>query len=223
MATERKMSPKGFLHKANGKISAIAFLSQHRAWLTTGELADKTSPILAKLDSGELMATPALEAVKEAVFQHHIASEIRKGEEAIAKAEAEEASGGTSKSYIATVYDASGEIPQVWVEKKDPETGAVTGKWKDLQESFDLPQRAEGWLDRKLAAGAPDWRGEVASTKMTGKDGLPITTHVTRGDAIARELRRPKGPVMNAKPKSTGRLGFGVKSNPDRNVRANMG
>src|SRR5271157_3561151 len=38
---ERKMSPKGFLHKCSTKAanSAIAFLAAHRAFLQTGDLA----------------------------------------------------------------------------------------------------------------------------------------------------------------------------------------
>jgi hypothetical protein len=217
------MSPKGFLHKASGKVSAGAFLAQHKEWLTTGELAAKTSPILAKLEAGELLASPALDEIRNVVLAHHLEAEVRKGEEQMAKAEAKEAGGGSSKPYLATILDSEGNIPEEYVEKTDPDTGAVTGEWKSLQKAFDLPQRAEGWLDRKLFDGAVDWHGEVASTLMTGKDGLPITTQVSRAEAIARILKRPKGAVMNVRGQSTSRLGFGVKSKPDRNVRSNMG
>jgi len=225
MATERSMSPKGFLHKANGKAanSALAFLATHREWLTTGELAATTSPILAKIDSGDLLPTPGLNVIKEVVLAHHLANEIRKGEDAMARAEEQEAGGGKSKPYLATVYDKDGEIPQVYVEKEDPETGAVTGEWKDLQQGFDLPQRAQGWLDRKLYDGAPDWRGEIASTYMTGSDGLPMVEHVTRLDSMARIDHRVKGPVCHVRGVSTKSLGFGVKAKGDRNVKANMG
>lgn len=200
--TERKMSPKGFLHKANGKIGAAAFLAQHRAWLETGELALFTSPILAKLDKGEVLPTPALSEIKQVVLAHHLAEETRKAEESMARADAPK----VRKNYLATVYNAKGEI-QTRIDAK--------GEEKDLRESFDSSTQAEGWADRRLFEGAPDWFAVVEATKMFNADGHPLSTTIMRDDSIARILREKRGPVMKSKPQSTGKLSFGVKAKGD--------
>lgn len=211
---ERKMSERGFLHKASSaKVSPVAFLAAHREWLTTGALAEKTSPILAKIDEGSLFPTPGLIEIQNAVYAHHIESELRKGEAAMLKA----SEPATEKPYVATVFDKDGNIPLVWREKTDPETGVVTGEWKELRKSFELPQRAEEWLERRLFDGSPEWRGECFSTKTN------ITTHIVRSRAIANQLRKPKSPVCHVKGASSSSLSFGVKAKGDRNVKCNMG
>jgi hypothetical protein len=203
---ERVMSPKGFLHKSTTKAaaSAAAFLAQHRAWLETGELAKVTSPILAKVDSKDLMPTPALEEIKVVVLNHMIASEIRKGEEQMAARENGPES--TPKNWIATIYTAKGEVA-TRVNAK--------GEVEDLEESFDLSQEADRWTDRKLVEGATDWFGVITHATMTIK-GEPFSTTVTRNDAMARVLRVGKGPVMKPQAKGTGKLSFGVKVHNDR-------
>jgi hypothetical protein len=208
---ERVMSPKGFLHKATTKAagSAMAFLAQHRAWLETGELAKVTSPILAKVDSKDLMPTPALEEIKVVVLNHMIASEIRKGEEQMAAREAGPQS--TPKNWIATIYTAKGEVA-TRVNAK--------GEVEDLEESFDLSQEADRWTDRKLVEGAPDWFGVITHATMTVK-GEPMATTVTRNDAMARVLAPAKGPVMKPQAKGTGKLSFGVKVHNDRSRFSN--
>lgn len=211
MTTERKMSPKGFLYKSNAKgLSAIAFLKAHREWLETGTLASLTSPILAKLDAGEVMPTPALELLRNAVLSHHIASEIAKGESAMAKAQEPK----KTKNYLATILDGEGNIATRINAK---------GEVEDLQQSFDLPQEASRWCDRRLYDGASDWRGEVTSTKLHGSDGLPMVEHIARIDSIARILKKPAQPVVHVKGVSSKSLGFGVKAKQTPNVRSNMG
>lgn len=197
--TERKMSPKGFLHKANGKISADAFLKQHREWLTTGELAQFTSPILAKLDAKESMPTATLEQIKSVVLSHHLAVEIKKAEVAMDKAQEP----GTSKCYLATIRDSEGNICTRVTEK---------GETEDLQKSFDLGSDAERWTDRRLYHGASDWFGVIEMTKMFNAHGEPISSVIKREDAMARIDKKVKGPVVKAQPKSTNSLGFGVKA-----------
>lgn len=196
--SERKMTPKGFLHKATTKAAnnATAFLAAHRAWLETGEPADLTSPILRKLDDKALMPTPALEEIKNAVLCHFLAQETKKAEEAMAKANEPK----VQKAYEATIFDANGNVA-TYVNAE--------GETKELRQSFDLSQEAERWCDRRLFDGAPDWHGEVHSTK-----GLP-PIHVLREDAIARILKKPKGPAVHTKGVSTKRLGFGVKAKGD--------
>lgn len=203
--SERKMSPKGFLHKASQKAanSAAAFLAQHRAWLETGELSLFTSPILRKLDDKELLPTPALSQIKEVVLAHHLAEEVRKAEESMARADQPK----VRKNYVVTVYDAKGEI--------QTRKNANTGEDIELRETFDLSTQAEGWADRRLFDGASDWFAVIESTKMFREDGSPLATTILRDDAIARILRVKKGPVMKSKPQSTSKLSFGVKAKGD--------
>jgi hypothetical protein len=197
--SERKMTPKGFLHKANGKIGPAAFLAQHRAWLETGELAYFTSPILRKLDDAEVLPTPALDEIKAVVLAHHLASEVAKGEAAMEKAGQPQ----TSKNYMATIYDSKGNVCTKLNDK---------GKEVPLRQSFDSGSDADGWVDRRLFEGESDWFGTVASTKLFKADGDPFTITVCRQDAIARILKQKKGSVMKSKPQSASRLGFGVKA-----------
>lgn len=200
---KRTMSAKGFLHKSNGKaaLNAIAFLAAHREWLQTGELALFTTPILLKVDSRELMPTPALEQIKEVVLAHHLAEEIRIAQEKMAKAG--EPTEGKSKNYVATVWNSKGEIVQA------PDSN---GKIKDLKDSFDTSTQAERWADNRLFEGAPDWFCVVETTHVFKQDGSPFTATILRDDSIARILKRPKAPVMKAqKSGKGGKLSWGVK------------
>src|SRR5579864_9472553 len=104
---ERKMSPKGFLHKCTTKAanSAIAFLAAHRTFLETGELAIKTSPLLAKLDAGELLPTPCLKEIQYAVMTHIIESDQNKLDAKVQAAQ-EGSPKTTRKPWLATIYNA---------------------------------------------------------------------------------------------------------------------
>lgn len=200
---QRSMSAKGFLHKANGRVSAEAFLRQHREWLTTGDLAMMTSPILAKLDSKESLPSATLADIKSVVLAHHLNEEVLKGEAAMTKA----GEGGvSSKPYTSTIRDKDGLIA-VRMNAK--------GEEEDLVKSFDLPQDAERWTDRRLFDGAPDCFGEIVMTRAVRMDGTPITTVVLRGDAIARVLKKPKGAVVKKQSKSGGTLSWQGKAKQD--------
>jgi hypothetical protein len=204
----RAMSLKGFLHKSTGKaaLAASGFIAAHREFLLTGELALFTAPILSKVDSRELLPTPALEEIKAVVLAHHLAEEIRTQEEKMARAN--EPSERKTKAYVATIYDAkTGEVVQITNDK---------GKVVDLTESFEDGTRAEGWTDRRLFDGAPHWFGVVTATKLFKQDGSNFTANIQRDDSIARILRKPKAPVMKAQKKSGGRLSFGVKCHESR-------
>lgn len=202
---ERKMSPKGFLHKTTTKaaLAAAAFLTAHREWLTTGELAEVTTPILRKMDEREIMPTPALEEIKKVVYDHMIASEIRKGEEKIARDEA--GPERSHKDWSATIYDAEGNIA---IRIKED------GKEEKLTKEFDQPQEADRWVDRRLFEADSEWFGVVSSLTMKRKDGDPIASVVKRQDAIARMLKQRSGPVLDRPAKSAGKLSWGVKSRP---------
>lgn len=203
MSTERKMSPKGFLHKATTKAAgnATAFLAAHRAWLETGELSSLTSPILRKLDEKEVMPTPALEEIKEAVYIHYLNQETKRGEDAMAKANAPK----VHKNYLASILDVSGNVVSIIRTKDDGTKEEV-----ELEESFDMAQQADGWVDRRLFDGASDWHGVIQHTKIAC-----LKTVVMREDAIARILKKPKAPACHTKGVSTKSLGFGVKAKGD--------
>lgn len=200
----RVMTPRGFLHKASGKVSADAFLVQHRAWLESGELAPIALPILRKLDFQEIMPTPALDEIRGAVLDHMLTKETKKAENAILNP----APAGKTKPWVATIYDVKGNI-QTRINAK--------GEEEELQEGFDKSSDADRWTDRRLVEGASDWFGVVSHTTITVK-GEPLSTIIMRDDAMARHFKTPKGPAMKAQAKSSGKLSFGVKCNNDRAV-----
>lgn len=197
---ERKMSPKGFLAKTQTKAanSAIAFLAQYREYLTTGEVASKTSPILARVDAGELLPTPALKEIQYAVMTHIIEADTAKLE----KSQDQAARTGTRKPWRATVFNAKGEV-QTRIKNDGDEEELIKG--------FDLGQEADRWCDRRLFEGAEGWYATVEHTTLAN-----IHTRIERGDAIARILKQPKGPAIQQKGKSTKTLGFGVKAKETR-------
>lgn len=195
---KRNMSAKGFLHKAGTKAanSAAAFIATHRQWLETGEVAEVTSPILAKLDKAEILPTPALIEIKNAVLGHMIASDALKAEKAMEKAQDR----GSEKNHIGTIFDANGMIVTRIKEDGDEE---------ELIKGFDMPQDAQRWVDRRLFDLQPGCYGIVVHTQ-TNQETLTL-----RDDSIARILKTPKGPAIKAQKKSTPRLGFGVKAKQD--------
>jgi hypothetical protein len=200
---ERKMSPKGFLHKCTTKAanSAIAFLAAHRAWLETGEVAAKTSPLLAKMDKGEVLPTPCLKEIQYAVMAHIIESDRTKLEDKIAAA-AEGTPTSTRKSWCATIFDSKGVM-----QTRTKDNGDV----EDLLKGFDLSSDADRWVDRRLFDGASDWYGTIEHTVIPN-----VCTRVERSDAIARILKQPKGPTVHVKGRSTKTLSFGVKVKESR-------
>ena len=197
---ERKMTPKGFLHKTTTKAanSAIAFLTQYRAYLTTGELASKTSSIIAQVDAGELLPTPALKEIQYAVMTHIIESDTAKAEAVMDT----QARTGTRKPWRTTIYNAAGEVQTRVTEK---------GEVEDLIKGFDLGQRANEWADRRLFDGASDWYAMVEHTVLAN-----VHSRIERADSIARIMKQPKGPTIQQKGKSTKTLGFGVKAKETR-------
>lgn len=192
----RTMTPKGFLHKTTTRAanSAGAFLAQYREYLTTGELAPIMTPIIRQVDEKLLMPTPALKLVQAAVMGHIIATDQAKAEEAIERANEPKA----VKTWVACIKDAEGNVC----------TRMTNDGEEDLLKSFEHPQEADRWVDRRLFDGAPDWYGEV--------EGLGTHVYVERADAIARVLKQPKGPAIHKKAVTTKTLGFGVKAHQTR-------
>lgn len=199
---ERKMTPKGFLAKANSPAaaaSAIGFLKQYREYLTTGELKDATSPIIAKFDAGELPASPALKEIQYAVMTHIIKSDADKLDQK--ESGSGGGGGGTRKPWRCTIFDAAGNV-QTRITTK--------GEEEELIKGFDLSSDADRWADRRLFEGTHGWYAIVEHTVMN------VKTRIERGDSMARILKKPKGPTVQVKGKSTKTLGFGVKAKQTR-------
>jgi hypothetical protein len=175
MSNDKPLTVKRFLKLASGKVSAQGFLAQHKAFLLSGELAPMTTPILSKVDLGELMPTPALEAISQAVLSHYLACQVRIAEDKIAASQEREES--SVKNWMVTIFDSRGVI-QTRVNDK--------GETVDLCESFDLCQRASEWGDRRLFEGGSDWTAVVEHVT------LAVRTVTERGDAIARIMKQPK-------------------------------
>lgn len=177
---ESKMTPKRFFNKLNSKAaaSALGFIEAHREYLANGELAEVTKPILERVESGELYPTPAIQELKQVIAGHIIVVEKAKADKAIERA----SSGvgrGPSKPFEAFILDNAGRI-------------MVDDEGDDLKKTFEKPQEAERWVDRRLFD-RPNTTGEVLHY------GSPWET-ITREDAIARILRKPKGMVMKRRP-----------------------
>lgn len=189
---KRNMSAQGFLKKTISKAAASAqgFLAAHREYLLTGEVSEKTAPIVARFDAKELLPTPALIEIQKAV-QDHIFEQ--------AKASIEVASEGvesrTTKPFTAAIFDINGNI-------------CLDDDGKEIRGAFDLPQRAKDWCIRRLFEGAPGTSGE------TFHHGAPYES-VKRDDAFAVMLKGAAGAVCKTMGKSSGKLSFGVKAKQD--------
>lgn len=204
---EKKLSAKAFLTKSNGKaaLSAAGFLESYRDYLLTGEVAYVTKPIIEKLESGQIMPTPALGEVKAAVLAHILEVERIKAEEALEKKTAKtEKPGRVAKKapFEACIYDAS--TGKIATRIKD------NGEVEDLIKGFDLPQQAERWCDRRLFEGCPSWYGTV--THVTAKFPEHAKDIINRDDSIARILSKGRGPVTKSPKFGGGSLSWGVKA-----------
>lgn len=222
----RVTTPKSFLRKCNSKaaVSAIGFLSEpaNREYLLSGEVSSVTAPIVTMVDSGTLLPTPAMDAIRAAVCGYMVAVNMRDAEESIARranevdsvpGEAKESSGvkRIPKPWTATVYDGRGNV-MVHVNQETKEE-------TDLVKGFDLSQRATEWIDRRLFEGSSDCFGVVKSNTLVCKEtGEALSQTIIRTDSIARIMKTPKSAVCKHKPKSGSRLSFGVKVSNDRSI-----
>jgi len=205
--TPPDMTDRMFLHKSTTKaaVAAKSFIDTYRPFLLSGTRKSKMEPILASLDNGQVLPTPALELIRNAVFQHMNDAIIQEGINKIMQSEEGEGH-TTSKNYLATIYNLKDEV-QTYVDSK--------GDTQDLVKGFDDGEHAKDWVDRRLFDGFQDWYGQVVHTKITIK-GEPMQEVIQRSDSIARILKRKKKPAMHERGKSTKSLGFGVKAHQDR-------
>jgi hypothetical protein len=196
MVTERKMGPKGFLQKANRAAvagSAAGFIAAYREYLVNSEVSYATAPLVEKLDKGEAYPTPTLGEIQRAVMAHIMMLDLLKAQES---AEKSSKPSQTRKPFIAYIRDGSGKV-------------CLDDEGKEVKATFDLPQRAFDWVDRRLFNSSPDCFGEV--THLRAHNPSKATDYVNRDDSIARILKRPRTPVMKVNKPAQSGLGFGVK------------
>jgi len=203
--SDRRMSPRGFLAKSNSKAAYAAkgFLDAHREYLTTGEVGYRTSEIIARVDEGSVMPTPALDEIRQAVLAHILEVDRIKGEEALEAANdpktpkaAKEGSKPkkAKKPFTACIRDGSGSV-------------LIDHKGDEVKQSFDLPQRASEWCDRRLFEQSSDCFGEISCRDNHYE-------YVDRDQSLARILKTPKGAVQKHV-KGSSSLSFGMKCKND--------
>jgi hypothetical protein len=194
MNTQSKpITVKSFLFKAGTKAanSASGFLQAYREFLVHGEVASITSPILARVDAKELLPTPALELIRQAVLSHHLLVEAKKAEDKLL-AEQNPSEKKPTSNYTASIYTSKGE--------------------EVLSKNFTLPQDGGRWIDRTLFASESDYYGVLQSNHILIKGELQSEVYL-RQDSIARLLRPSKHP-FSKKTGSNGKLSWGVKLKP---------
>lgn len=196
----RAMTAKTFIRKSSGSVSAEAFIQAQREWLETGELAQFTSPLLARLDAKDILPTPCLEALRGVVLGYKLAQDTR-----INEVSADKNGRKPKKEYpfVATIYNADGVIQTRMTEE---------GFEKDLIQGFESPSLANNWVDNRLFSGVtPDCYGVIVHTKMIDKNTeAPMQTIINREDSIARVMKTKRNPVMAKKPQQSS-LGWGAK------------
>ena len=175
---KRDLTPKAFLRQSfSSKITIAAFLQAHRDFLTTGELTNLTTPIYAKIDSGETLPNLGLEEIQKVIVSFIIAKNLDEAEKKLQKQ-------NQSKAYIATIYNEKGEIAEIITER---------GQIKDLILGFEDSLKASHWVDRRLFIdGGPNLRGEISCDKLRNEDGSPYLIKISREEALARILRNGK-------------------------------
>lgn len=212
MEKKRNQTIKGFIHKASGKVSAIAFLEAQKEFLSSAELAPITSPILSKVDLGEIMPSAAVTELTQALFrfsneQNELAI---KGKPVASVTGIKVSKPRVSRklaAHTATVYEADGSIAKHLNAQKE-----LVETVKD----FDLSQDAEGWSLRRLFDAAPHTYAVIVSHRLKHSDGTCFTLRIERGEALSRLLKAKGSPVLKAAPKGNGKLGFGVKAKQSR-------
>jgi hypothetical protein len=183
------MGPKGLLQKANSAtVSAIAFFEAYREYLLTSEVSYATAPIVAKVDAGELFPTPALDEIKHAVMGHIMLVDLLKAKESVEKASKPTQS---KKPFQAVIRDGSGSI-------------ILDEKGKEVKQTFDLPQRASEWCDRRLFEQTSDCFGEVFHHGVHYE-------FVNRDESLARILKPQRMALHKVNHPAQSKMGFGVK------------
>jgi hypothetical protein len=218
------------------KVSPSGVLMTYREFLISN--VEGAAEIYSKIDAKELFPSNALSLLRPLTFQATVkAGELKveakrvKSEEKAAKAEAEDAEAENNSTpkkekWIASIFDSKGQIVKVWKTKKkvtkftndegeSDESISYERIQVELTEKFDLPQRADEWVARRLVTGAGedtafdnDFVGEVWNPAHIDAEGLPIVTTI---DMLkARQILNPPIKKGAAKVKRIGTKGGGA-------------
>lgn len=195
-----KLTVNTFLSKSitkNARTEPAMFLTEYESWLRKDEVAG-TAAIYEQLEQGLLTPENALAELKN-ICCNSILTNMNKVKRSAEKAEKPKKT-RKPKNYVATVYDAAGNVVEAYNAKY---------VLKELTAGFDLPQRAQGWGERKLFEHAPV--GGYCEVIHAHSNSSWV---ITRGDAISTTLTpgRP-GASRTTYPKQSG-LSWGVKSKP---------
>ena len=182
---------KGFLHRASSAKSAIGFLASHKDFI---QQYQSLATILESYESGQEIASVALQKMKDIAFAAMVENELNKAKEKSAKPNVDKTEKVKKcKNYTVIINVKYGE-------------GKVA--------TFDMMQDAERWADRRLFEDASSVSATIESM-LKGKDNNYISWEIMRGDSIARVLKQKAGPVSKGTAK-TSALSFRPKVHNDK-------
>jgi len=196
---------KQWLHYSSTRsaASAIGFITKYREFLSSPEVTHIAGPVLAQVDAGTLMPTPALALLKDALNTYQNNKALAEVEAKLAKASETKEEKPSSFKWNTIVYDPRGNM--IVHTRKDAE-GNI--EHYPLDRTFKFNQHAEGWADGELFDEEP---GSYAVITHTPTGAIET---IQRGDAIARIMRSKKSAVVRvgASPSSlSSSLSFGTK------------
>ena len=168
------MTIQSFISKMSGRISAEAFLKQHREYMLNSELNNVLAPIVEKIDNNELSPKTGLVDIQQAAFAYFMEQKTKSAVNSITKS----TKPSSQKMYTAAIYNEDGSFA-TYIDNNGDE--------KDLIFNTDNSLQAESWCHRKLFDAAPNCYGKVVN-KVTG-----FVNEVSRDSAIAAILRT--GPI----------------------------
>jgi hypothetical protein len=235
---KRPMTIKRFIGATpSAKMKVEDYLESHRQFLCSYEFLH---PILEAYDNKELLPSPTLDALKGLLFQYSFALDTAKAE---AKLEQDkEYQRGKPRDANGNVIN--GSIPDgnylvsLMVRSFDKEgncsiiLGTTSTKKVRFVEGEDGNEKEEHYIEIGTAMYAEDSYGAAERKShrllvaredadhciIENQLGEKIKTVIQRGDGFAAIFRRKKQPFMKRPPRSTKRLGFGVKAKNSRSI-----
>jgi len=174
------------LTKAPG---AVKFLADYREFLLAQA---STKPIVDKLDKRELLPTPALEKVYEALRDDFVNGKEPEKDGKPGRSPKDQ------KPFYASIRNADGVL-----QSRTTESGNVVA----MEDYFDSYHEAEKYCDRMLVNHASaDSHGEVFWAACPEKVPALRERMIDRNDSIARAFPKKPGPVMEKEKKMTGKM-----------------
>lgn len=167
------MTIQGFISKMSGRISAEAFLKEHREYMLNGELSCVLTDLVEKIDNNQVSPKTGLVEIQQAAFSYFMEQKAKSAVKSITKS----TKPSNKKMYSAAIYTEDGGIA-TYLDND--------GNEKELIFNTDNPLQGEGWCHRKLFD-LPNCYGRMVNTK-TG-----YTVEISRDSAIAAILKT--GPI----------------------------